>query len=147
MSVLSDEIANDPLGRGYAGMTNQEAADSLNAVDRPAPVPAKTVRKYLDLVGRWGGIARQRWDGPTAAARDAAFALHEALADYTDFDLQDPLALAAITAQLDACIAAGLIDTEHKTAILALEDNQRSRAAELGIGRVTEADVQDSRAA
>ena len=34
MSVLSDEIANDPLGRGYAGMTNQEAADSLNAVNR-----------------------------------------------------------------------------------------------------------------
>ena len=33
-TVLSDEIANDPLGRGYAGMTDQQAANSLLAVNR-----------------------------------------------------------------------------------------------------------------
>ncbi len=34
MSVLSDEITDDPLARGYAGMTDQELVDSLNALDR-----------------------------------------------------------------------------------------------------------------
>ena len=34
MSILRDELVNDPLGRGYAAMTNQQAADSLNAINR-----------------------------------------------------------------------------------------------------------------
>ncbi len=28
--ILKDELANDPLGRGYAGMTDEEAAADLN---------------------------------------------------------------------------------------------------------------------
>ena len=35
MSILSDELLNDPLGRGYSAMIDLEAADSLNIVDRP----------------------------------------------------------------------------------------------------------------
>lgn len=31
---LAAELANDPLGRGYAGMTDQEAADDLNTLYR-----------------------------------------------------------------------------------------------------------------
>jgi hypothetical protein len=34
MSRLSEEIRNDPLGIGYAGMTEQQIADSLNARNR-----------------------------------------------------------------------------------------------------------------
>jgi len=35
MSVLSDELENDPLGRGYASMvTNEEVAADLNSVYR-----------------------------------------------------------------------------------------------------------------
>jgi len=34
MSILSDEITNDPLTRGYATMNDLEVAQSLNAVDR-----------------------------------------------------------------------------------------------------------------
>lgn len=32
--ILMNELTNDPLGRGYAGMTHQQVADSLNAVNR-----------------------------------------------------------------------------------------------------------------
>ena len=32
--TLADEVANDPLVRGYSGMTDQQIADSLNTVDR-----------------------------------------------------------------------------------------------------------------
>ena len=34
MSILSDELLNDPLGRGYSTMIDLEAVASLNAVDR-----------------------------------------------------------------------------------------------------------------
>lgn len=34
MSILKEELDNDPLVRGYAGMTDQEAADDLNTVYR-----------------------------------------------------------------------------------------------------------------
>ena len=33
-SPLEDELANDPLGRGYSGMTDQQITDSLNALTR-----------------------------------------------------------------------------------------------------------------
>lgn len=33
-AALASELTDDPLGRDYAGMTDQQAADSLNAVDR-----------------------------------------------------------------------------------------------------------------
>jgi hypothetical protein len=34
MSILYDEITNDPLARGYAGMTNEEVSNDLNTVYR-----------------------------------------------------------------------------------------------------------------
>ena len=34
MTILADEVTADPLARGYAGMTDQELVDSLNALDR-----------------------------------------------------------------------------------------------------------------
>lgn len=39
---LQDELTNDPLTRGYAGMTNQQAADSLGIVDRDKNLDAIT---------------------------------------------------------------------------------------------------------
>ena len=35
MSVLADEATSDPLGRGYAGMTDQALVDEWNLVYRP----------------------------------------------------------------------------------------------------------------
>lgn len=34
IDALADEIANDPLDRGYSGMTDQEVADDLNTAYR-----------------------------------------------------------------------------------------------------------------
>jgi len=34
MNILHDELINDPLARGYAEMTDEEAADDLNTVYR-----------------------------------------------------------------------------------------------------------------
>jgi len=35
MSILSDEITGDPEGLGYAAMTDLEAANAMNVVNRP----------------------------------------------------------------------------------------------------------------
>lgn len=43
-SKLEDEIANDPLGRGYTTMTDQQLLDSLNAVNR--------TRNFTTMTGR-----------------------------------------------------------------------------------------------
>lgn len=34
MRILEDEIAKDPLGRGYSAMTDLQLLDSLNTADR-----------------------------------------------------------------------------------------------------------------
>ena len=36
--ALQSELTVDPLGRGYAAMTDQEAADDLNTIYRTTPV-------------------------------------------------------------------------------------------------------------
>lgn len=35
VNILRDEVINDPLARGYSGMTDQQIADGLNTKDRP----------------------------------------------------------------------------------------------------------------
>lgn len=47
--VLRNELQSDPLGRGYAGMSDQEAADSLNAVDRSRSVEIFTGDDLFNL--------------------------------------------------------------------------------------------------
>lgn len=48
-SILATEVNDDPLNRGYDGMSDQEVADSMNAVDRSVPRPVLTnqVLEYL----------------------------------------------------------------------------------------------------
>tara|TARA_R110000823_G_scaffold236419_1_gene362141 strand:+ start:1417 stop:1857 length:441 start_codon:yes stop_codon:yes gene_type:complete len=146
MSALSDELANDPLGRLYSGMTDAEAAISLNFTDRPGPVPAKDVRRYLLLAGKWPGIVDAASTSTTEAVRLAVVNIIDTLANFEDFDLQDATVLAAVTAGLDGLIAVSLMDAAEKTVILAMENNRQSRAQEIGAGRLYWHDVQKARA-
>ncbi len=41
MSILADEITNDPLARDYASMTDEQVADDLNTSYRPLDEPAE----------------------------------------------------------------------------------------------------------
>lgn len=67
---LVDELANDPLGRGYAGMTAQQAADDLNAIIRTRPrtaVPAsevfaRFVPAEYDAALAGGSGTMRRWE-------------------------------------------------------------------------------------
>ena len=48
--ILEDEIANDPLVRGYAGMTDVQLLASLNALDRPRNRTSMTGREIKTQV-------------------------------------------------------------------------------------------------
>lgn len=147
LAALKTELTTDPLGRGYAGMTDVQAADSLNAVNRPVEVPAHDVIRYLALVDKWGTIASDARHGNITAAKQTwCVNFVEILAIFNDFDLQDASVLSAVTARLDEGIGHGYIDASDKATILALGDNKQSRAQELGIGRVREGTVTQARA-
>ncbi len=51
--ILRDEVLTDPLGRVYSGMTDQQVADSLNAIDRTRirpTIPAIEVIEATDAL-------------------------------------------------------------------------------------------------
>jgi len=147
-AALKTEITTDPLGRGYATMTNVEVAASLNAVDRPGPVPAKDVVKALQIAGKWAEIERVA-NGLGTAAPDAtikaALTITSAVRTFEDFDLSDATVAATVNAALDALVAVTLISSADKAIVLALQNNRQSRAQELGLWAVTAADVKSAR--
>ena len=50
MSKLEDEIQGDPLGIGYASMTNEEVSDSLNALNRSRNRTSISGREFTDEI-------------------------------------------------------------------------------------------------
>ena len=48
--ILEDEIASDPLGRGYAVMNDNQLVTSLNTVDRSRNRTAMTSREIADII-------------------------------------------------------------------------------------------------
>ena len=47
MSILADELNNDPLTRGYSSKTDAEAATDLNTAYRPGPASMADVMAYM----------------------------------------------------------------------------------------------------
>ncbi len=137
MSALSDEITLDPLARGYAGMTDSAAADSLNERNRPGPIESLLARRYLLLVGKWAPIADDASNHLVADNRRACRVLVDTLDAFETIDMADALVAGAVNAALDALVTLGYLTAGDKAALLALGDNLRTRAEEIGAGSVT----------
>lgn len=56
--TLAEELANDPLGRGYAGMSDEEVAASLMEPNRPRArlVPRGDLRQRFDNLADGNGV-------------------------------------------------------------------------------------------
>lgn len=111
----------------YLGLSDAEVAVAINAatVTIVKPVQSADVRRYLMLAGKWptiAALARGLIVGADAK-KLAAVALVEGLEMIDAFDLSVPAYAAAVDAQLDACVASGLIAAEDKAAILSLKDD------------------------
>lgn len=141
MSILADEVNTDPNTVGYSTMTDEEVANALNdsVIAAKQPIQSVSIRRYAMLVGFWLEMKR--------SASDEAEIAMDALAEFDQFDINDPLVEATFIGILDGLIADSSIPAftaRQKATILAMGDTTISRAEELGI-RVTTADIQKLR--
>lgn len=126
--ALKSELTTDPLSRGYSGMSDEQAADSLNAPDRS---PA---REFTDAGTLVAAIVRAEYDALATASK--AY-LNVVLA------VSGPIPMTAtFRNNLGAIFGAA---TQTRANFLALQNRTGSRAEELGLGRVTPSHVADAR--
>lgn len=133
--ILIPELRDDPLARGYAGMTDAERLASLTAPTRSklGTMRLGVFNQFLMGAGLLKGIrAGQDHADPTIASICIGLMLQfQGNAD-RQVDPSDPDTIAMI----DALIAAGIVINAHKTAFLAACSVPCSRADELGLSNL-----------
>lgn len=173
LQELKSEIDSDPLTRGYSGMTDAQVAADLNTAYRDAPHNPSALLDYMmktefrnsTIYGRVGIVAGLQPDptsagfgnapmggGGAAVAMDwrmvaAAQALIRLTGDQAGA-ISTPLTnteLSNILTEMDTTNAE-VMSIAQRNAIIALSQNQQSRATELGLGRVRTGEVTQARA-
>lgn len=127
LAALKNELTTDPLTRGYSGMSDEGAAESLNASNRQAD------RDTLDAGLLVASIVRSEYDSLANAAKDylRLIAMAQSL----------PLT-ATLKTELAGIFGVG---TQTRTNLIALLKRPGSRAQEMGLGLVTTSNVADAR--
>jgi hypothetical protein len=127
-AALKVELDTDPLGRGYAGMGDEEAANSLNANGRNVD--------RTEVTG--GEIAASAVRAELAALTAAEQTYVRTLMSAGTIPLT-----ANFKTEMAAIFPPG---SETRTNLIALLKRPGSRGEELGFGRVTPSDVAIARA-
>ncbi len=143
-SILTPEVTTDPLARGYAGMSDQQVADSLNAVDRPTTgvISSRALLAWSGLSQRLDNIDGAQ-NNPNQDVRTIAKVALK-LIDRSDTELD--MADANHLAMVDALVADGVLSAADKTELLAMAGGLQSRAAELGLTSVSAGNITSARA-
>ena len=144
MSILSDEIDNDPEGKGYAAFL----PDQPGAVVEMLNAPTETMVKSRLITAR--GILSDYPGGPAAAATvldklDGAAPNIPALKWAWKFISGEGLDIGVPATQgmLDTLAGATVITTDEATKLKALAIQTASRAEVLGLPYVTEKILRD----
>ena len=149
IQVLRDELANDPLGIGYAGMEDSAVADAINTPTRPGKqvVPASEVRRYVLLNGLWPRIQSVASGSSNPVHQGTAITILQTLApnSFDEIRMNDPDIAAAVAGMLTTMVEAGAMTAENRDAMVAMGDTTVSRAAELGLSLVHHLDVAEAR--
>ena len=130
VTKLRDEITNDPATKNYAGMTDEQAAASLNVAD----IPVQRYVKHSDVM-TWGagGPRKKLADGTgnaSAAIAAACLTAIDLLSDgVTEFDTDDD----DNETLIDALVSAGILTSGDKTALWNMGKKNITRAQSLGI--------------
>ena len=128
IEILKEELTNDPLARGYSGMTDKQATDDLNTVDRTTNKAILSGTEVLNAIPKTVLLAlsatdRQRvWD-----------VVH--MGDVNPFGIEADIFIDIFGAGSITIIA-----------LQALRLNNVSRGVELNIGHVKEGYVGRARA-
>ena len=134
MSALSDEFDNDPLARGYVGMTDEQAVVSLNTKNRSVHVSlgADDLNTWAAGNGRYRKIETAMEGTAPSGISDATRSIARAAwrmvdRDSTQFDPND----AEQEGLVDALVAAGVLSAADKTTLWDRAGELISRADEL----------------
>jgi hypothetical protein len=127
LKVLRDELITDPLARGYAAMLDQQAANSLNAVDRSPD------RRTIDGGEIASAIVRSEFNSRPQNDKDYL-----------------SLVVRAGSVPLTAALKTEItnlfpVNSATRANLIMLFARSLSRAGELGLGGVTAADVAKAR--
>ena len=155
LAGLKAEIVTDPLTRGYAGMSNEAIADSLNTADRLASIKDvslgdlnREIDNMLDAnnVRVWN-LIEVGAEQPTAspfreACRAALSLLQNSRPDYPGVNTRSPL----FVGQVDALQAGGAFTEGQATALKSMSDVYQSRAQERRLGYIDASGVARARA-
>lgn len=156
---IKSEIDTDPLVRGYAGMTDRQVADSMNASDRPVSAPITS-----DVLLGWAAAGSDDAGSPVKPSRilrikQAAAGTHwnggsalpesiKGVAEAAAILLTKPSATLDVVkyaAMLVALEAASIIDTTEKTELETIGMSTQTRGAEIDAGHVKEGHVAHAR--
>lgn len=127
--ILHDELTNDPLGRGYSGMTDLQAAADLNTVYRSRDRGVVDAHELIDAT------VPSEWSALTAAEKQR----YQTLTGAGQVNVQSTNVRSAFGAMFGA-------GTQTRTNLIALQSETISRATELGIDHVYEGHVFMARA-
>lgn len=146
ISVLRDELLNDPLGVGYNSMSNLEVIQSLLEVNRSVlkPIPSDDLLAWAGMNGRFVKITRAAEDESNSdELRSVAWAARTMVErDGTDLDLN----LSDRTGMLSLLVSEGVILESDKQDLVNMATVAASRAEELDLGfRFQQDDIQKAR--
>ena len=148
MSILSDELTNDPLARGYAGMTDVQATDDLNTEYRDVnyPILLDAVNYAIRENGKWTEY-REKAELQTVAGTYDNQSMREFMDMFTGFtslpevDMQG----AYMDGLIDDMVTEGSMGGGVAAALKAFGVQTVSRGVELGIGIVRVGEVEVAR--
>jgi hypothetical protein len=144
-AALQAELVIDPLGRGYAGMSNAIAALSLNTANRSVlqPLAPEELVLWAADAGRGENLYQAMIKTQNSVAlRAACRALYIVVESFQVVDPRD----SRWNVLLNALVTGAVISQADKDALVAAATKTVSRAAELGFGFVFAGDVQVARA-
>lgn len=128
MSILSDEVVNDPLARGYAGMTAHQVADSLNTKNRSRE---RNIIQSYEIIE---ATVAAEYSALTAAEKER----YKVLTGAGQINVKGANTRAAFLAMF----AGG---TTTRTNLAALQNELISRAEELALPLIRPGDVVEAR--
>lgn len=137
LAQIKAELDNDPEALGYAALlsgdtpNDQGVADLLNARTYRGMVPIIDLSAYCTTQGITGGIeATANNQAADISVRGLCYSVLSVLRDDLRLnfaDLDDP----AFDTMTDLLVGVGLLTSQQQTALKALGENRRSRAAVL----------------
>ena len=127
INILKTETTEDPLGRGYSGMTDKQVADDQNIINRTTN---KTILTGTEIIN---AIDKAEFNALSASSKALIWNIVHIDGGVNPFGLEAELFQDVFGASITI------------TNLQALRVNNVSRGIELGIGTIFIADIEDVR--